>query len=123
MAGAGHPRVYCWQQEKTWVAGPSTAMTQGFAARLVDAVRFCRLGGSSRSPRLPGGNDTRSRLGFSPLRIRRRPVTREQSVGRPRHIVVYRVGSDRVVEIIGLARDRMLLSRAMRRMRRAPEAE
>jgi hypothetical protein len=37
-AKAGHPRLCGWQQEKTWVAGPSPAMTQGFATRLVEAL-------------------------------------------------------------------------------------
>jgi toxin ParE1/3/4 len=58
-----------------------------------------------------------------PLRIGRRLVAPEHRVGRPRHIVVYRVGSDGVIEIIGLVHDRMLLSRAVRRMRRAEEVE
>jgi len=39
-------------------------------------------------------------------------------VGNPRHIVVYRVANDGVVEIVGMAHDRMLLARAARRMRR-----
>jgi toxin ParE1/3/4 len=53
-----------------------------------------------------------------PLRLGRRLVPLEQRVGRPRHLVVYRVGTDGVVEILGLAHDRMLLDRAARRMRR-----
>jgi hypothetical protein len=36
----------------------------------------------------------------------------------PRHLVVYRLGRDGVVEIIGLVHDRMLLTRAARRMHR-----
>jgi toxin ParE1/3/4 len=58
-----------------------------------------------------------------PLHIGRRLVAQDQRVGRPRHIVVYRVGTDGVVEIIGLAHDRMLLSRVVHRVRRAAEAE
>jgi toxin ParE1/3/4 len=53
-----------------------------------------------------------------PLRLGRRLVAPEQRVGRPRHLVVYRVGMDGVVEILGLAHDRMLLDRAARRMQR-----
>jgi toxin ParE1/3/4 len=53
-----------------------------------------------------------------PLQLGRHLVEPEQRVGRPRHLVVYRVANDGVVEIIGLAHDRMLLTRAARRMRR-----
>jgi toxin ParE1/3/4 len=76
-------------------------------------------------PDRPGSQKvtTAAHVRVYPLRIARRLVAEEQRVGRPRHIVVYRVGSDGVVEIIGLAHDRMLLSRAVRRMRRAAEAE
>ena len=76
-------------------------------------------------PDRPGSQEVTTAAGVRvyPLRIGCRLVAQEQRVGRPRHIVVYRVGSDGVVEIIGLAHDRMLLSRAVRRMRRAAEAE
>ena len=53
-----------------------------------------------------------------PLRLGRRLVSPEQRVGQPRHLVVFRVGTDGVVEILGLAHDRMLLDRAARRMQR-----
>jgi toxin ParE1/3/4 len=76
-------------------------------------------------PDRPGSQEVTTAAGVRvyPLRIGRRLVAQEQRVGRPRHIVVYRVGSDGVVEIIGLAHDRMLLSRAVRRMHRAAGAE
>lgn len=76
-------------------------------------------------PDRPGSQEVATAAGVwvYPLRIGRRLVAREQRVGRPRHIVVYRVGSDGVAEIIGLAHDRMLLSRAVLRMRRAAGAE
>jgi toxin ParE1/3/4 len=76
-------------------------------------------------PDRPGSQEVTTAAGIRvyPLRIGRPLVAQEQRVGRPRHIVVYRVGSDGVVEIIGVAHDRMLLSRAVRRMRRAAEAE
>jgi toxin ParE1/3/4 len=54
-----------------------------------------------------------------PLRLGRRLIEPGQRVGHPRHIVVYRVAEDGVVEIMGLAHDRMLLTRAARQMRRA----
>lgn len=52
------------------------------------------------------------------LRLGRHLTQPMLRVGRPRHIVVYRVAADGVVEIIGLVHDRMLLARAARRMRR-----
>jgi hypothetical protein len=39
----------------------------------------------------------------------------------PRHLIVYRLASDGVVEILGLVHDRMVLSRAARRFVRAAE--
>jgi toxin ParE1/3/4 len=76
-------------------------------------------------PDRPGSQEVTTAPGVRvyPLRIGRRLVAQEQRVGRPRHLVVYRVGSDGVVEIIGLAHDRMLLSRAVRRMRGATETQ
>ena len=53
-----------------------------------------------------------------PLRLGRGWVEPGQRVDQPRHIVVYRMGRDGVVEVIGVAHDRMLLARAARRMRR-----
>jgi plasmid stabilization system protein ParE len=40
-------------------------------------------------------------------------------VAGPRHLIVYRVASDDVVEILSVVHDRMLLSRAARRAVRA----
>jgi hypothetical protein len=55
-----------------------------------------------------------------PLRLGRDLVQPAgQRVRRPRHLVVYRVGPDRVTEILGFAHDRMLLPRAARRMTKA----
>jgi toxin ParE1/3/4 len=67
--------------------------------------------GSYDMPDVPG-------MRAYPLRIARRKLAIELRVGEPRHIVVYRVGRDGVVEVLGLAHDRMLLSRAARRMKR-----
>jgi toxin ParE1/3/4 len=53
-----------------------------------------------------------------PLRIGRRLVDPAFRVANPRHIVVYRVAGDGMVEIVGLVHDKMLLTRAARRMRR-----
>ena len=53
-----------------------------------------------------------------PLRLARHLTQPALRVGRPRHLVVYRVAADGVVEIIGLAHDRMALTRVARRMQR-----
>lgn len=50
------------------------------------------------------------------LRLGRTLIEPDERVGKPRHLVVYRVGTDGVVEIIGMAHDRMLLAEAARRM-------
>jgi hypothetical protein len=39
-------------------------------------------------------------------------MPREHRVGEPRHLIVYRVAPDAVVEILSLVHDRMLLGRA-----------
>ena len=48
---AGHPRFCCWRQEKSWVAGPSPAMTQEIAMRRLKHLFF-------RRPRDPRGSAT-----------------------------------------------------------------
>jgi len=53
-----------------------------------------------------------------PLRLGRTRVEHGQRIRLPRHIVVYRRGRDGVVEVIGIAHDRMLLARAARQMQR-----
>ena len=53
-----------------------------------------------------------------PLRLGTQLVERDLRVRTPRHIVVYRIGSDGVVEILGLAHDRMLLDRFARSVQR-----
>ena len=78
---------------------------------------FSALGAS---PALPGSRDVPKVAGVMayPLRLGRSRVDPDQRVGRPRHIVDYHIGADGVVEIIDVAHDRMLLTRAARRMRR-----
>lgn len=85
--------------------------------RLMLAV-FAALGAS---PDLRGSHEVAKIVGVRayPLRLGRARVEQGQRVGVPRHIVVYRTGRDGVVEIIGIAHDRMLLARAARQMQRA----
>lgn len=54
-----------------------------------------------------------------PFRLARHLAAPEDRVRDPRHLVIYRIGADGVVEIMGRAHDKMLLDRAARRMRRA----
>jgi toxin ParE1/3/4 len=67
--------------------------------------------GSREIPRLEGVRTYH-------LRLARRLVGAEHRVGRPRHLVIYRVAPDDVVEILSLVHDRMLLGRAARRAQR-----
>ena len=67
--------------------------------------------GSNSVPRVPG-------LRSLHLRIVRHLVGAEHRVKEPRHLVVYRVAPDGVVEILGLVHDRMKLATAARRARR-----
>lgn len=55
-----------------------------------------------------------------PLRLGSGLVDPGYRVGRPRHIVVYRIGADGTTEVIGIAHDRMLLPQAARRMQQGP---
>jgi plasmid stabilization system protein ParE len=56
-----------------------------------------------------------------PTRLGRRRVEPARRVATPRHLIVYRLGVDGVVEILGLVHDRMVLSRAARRIVRATD--
>lgn len=65
--------------------------------------------GSIGVPRLPG-------IRAFPIRLIRMRVEAGRRIGAPRHIVIYRVASDGVSEVLGLAHDRMMLSRAAQRL-------
>jgi toxin ParE1/3/4 len=73
-----------------------------------------RMFGSVEVARVPGV------LAY-PLRLLLRRVEPARRVGSPRHLIVYRLGADQVVEILGLVHDRMVLSRAARRIARTSE--
>jgi len=64
--------------------------------------------GSIGIPRLP---DIRAYA----TRLSRTRVQPSHRVGTPRHLVIYQVASDGGAEILGLAHDRMVLSRAARK--------
>ncbi len=67
-----------------------------------------RLNGSIDIPRVPG-------VRAYPIRWSRLRVDPLRRVRSPRHLIVYRIGSDAIVEVLGLVYDRMVLSRAARR--------
>ena len=70
--------------------------------------------GSSAIPRLPG-------IRAYPARLSRRRIEPVHRVRTPRHLIVYRVAPDDVVEILGVVHDRMVLSRAARRAARSAD--
>ncbi|MGI4939686.1 MAG: hypothetical protein ACRYHQ_03795 [Janthinobacterium lividum] len=74
------------------------------------------LAGSRTLPRVPG-------LQTFPLRLAGRFVALVDRVGRPRHLIVYRVAPDGVVEIFSLVHDRMDLTRAARGAQRAASGD
>jgi toxin ParE1/3/4 len=89
------------------------------------AVRYDRLmravfAAVADVPQRPGSSEVARVAGVRvfPLRLARQLESPEQRVGRPRHLVVYRVAGGGVVDILGIAHDRMLLTRAARRMQR-----
>ena len=51
-----------------------------------------------------------------PMRLARLRVAPDRRIGRPRHLVVYRLGAEAIVDILGLVHDRMVLSRAAQRL-------
>ncbi|HEY4254048.1 MAG TPA: type II toxin-antitoxin system RelE/ParE family toxin [Roseomonas sp.] len=69
------------------------------------------LPGSCGISRLPG-------IRFYPARLSRMRVRSDHRVGSPRHLILYRLAADGVVEILGLVHDRMVLSRAARKILR-----
>ncbi len=70
--------------------------------------------GSVEVPRLLG-------IRAYPTRLARQRVEPARRVAKPRHLVIYRLAADGVVEILGLVHDRMVLSRAARRIVRTTD--
>ena len=75
------------------------------------------------NPNLPGSIDVPGVRGTHayPVRLSRTRIEPALRVGKPRHLVIYRITPDAVVEILGLAHERMVLSRAARRALRNAE--
>ena len=70
--------------------------------------------GSVEVARLPG-------IRAYPTRLARQRIEPARRVASPRHLVIYRLAVDGVVEILGLVHDRMVLSRAARRIIRTTD--
>lgn len=87
------------------------------AAARYNRLIIAAMTGVGDFPALPGSREVPKIAGVRTLHLRsaRRLVAREHRVGEPRHLVVYRVAPDGVVEILSLVHDRMLLTRAARR--------
>jgi toxin ParE1/3/4 len=93
------------------------------AADRYDRLMRAAFAAVADAPQRPGSSEVARVTGVRtfPLQLARQLMVPQQRVGRPRHLVVYRVGADAVVEILGIAHDRMLLTRAARRMQRDAE--
>lgn len=81
------------------------------------------LGGN---PELPGNTEIAHLPGIRayPIRLGRTWAEPARRVRAPRHLVVYRVAADGIVDVLALVHDRMVLSRAARRaMKAADDAE
>lgn len=65
--------------------------------------------GSIEVPRLQG-------IRAYPLRLSWMRIEPARRVRAPRHLIIHRVAADGVVEILGLVHDRMVLSRAARKL-------
>lgn len=72
----------------------------------------------SEQPDMIGSVEVPRLAGFRayPIRLARRRLEPSRRVGSPRHLVLYRLAPDAVVEVHGLVHDRMVLSRAARRL-------
>ncbi len=66
------------------------------------------LVGSIEVPRLPG-------IRAYPIRLNRLAIAAGRRVRAPRHLIIYRRTVEGLVEVLGLAHDRMVLSRAARK--------
>jgi toxin ParE1/3/4 len=70
--------------------------------------------GASNVPRLPG-------IRAFPARLIRLHIDPARRVRLPRHLIVFRLADDGVVDILGVVHDRMVLSRAAQRAVKAAE--
>ena len=90
------------------------------AAGRYHSLMIAAIAAIAESPFYPGSRPVRRVAGVRvyPLRLARGLVDRRHRVAQPRHLILYRVGSDGVVEVLGVIHDRMMLARAARRNQR-----
>lgn len=85
-----------------------------YQALITAAIRALR-----QTPAPPYSQPIRRVLGVRALHLRHAArLLPEDRVKSPRHILLYRVADDGVLEVLGLVHDRMELSRAAGRARR-----
>lgn len=90
------------------------------AAARYNRLIFAAIGAIGDAPAMPGSRPVPGAQDVRalPLRSARRLVAREHRVGEPRHLLLYRVAPDDVVEILGIVHDRQRIDRAVRRAKR-----
>jgi len=90
------------------------------AAERYSRLILTALTAIGESPSLPGSRAIPRITGLRTfhLRLARKFVDREYRVAEPRHLVIYQVGVDGVVEILSIAHDRQQLGRAARRAKK-----
>lgn len=105
----------------SWLSTLANSITMGTEIRILS--RHTALTAVADQPKIPGSYHVPRVAGARTfhLRFARRLVAREWRVNRPRHLIVYRVAPDGMVEILSLVHDRMLLSRAVQRARRGAD--
>lgn len=83
------------------------------------------MAGLGDEPDMPGSVEVPRLAGVRahPIRLSRRQVEAARRVVAPRHLALYRLAPDGVVEVLGLVHDRMVLSRATRKAIRSAERE
>ena len=94
------------------------------AAARYNRLIFTALGAIGDDYALPG---LRSLFGLRGVRIyhlrsAQRLIERENRVTQPRHLILYQVADDGIIEVLGLVHDRQQLGRAARRARREASA-
>jgi toxin ParE1/3/4 len=88
-----------------------------------ETLLFAAFAVISANPEHPGSRAIPGARGVRayPIRLSRRSVPPSRRIGKPRHIVIYRVAMDGVLEILGIIHDRMLIEPASRRLIRDAE--
>ncbi len=81
---------------------------------------FAAIEAIGDSPAMPGSRPVPGAQNVRALHLRsaQHLVVREHRVRDPRHLMLYRVDPDNVVEILGIVHDRQLIDRAVRRAKR-----